>query len=235
MWTCGCVVYESRHRSELPATVLTNRRGISLKGHTGSPYSGPPAQGQDADRPGQRTAVQRRDLGHRPTAHASGLKSSPGHKRDTGREHFSATYSKDGIFSSKRLSYLTHAGQDTWPLCPWRNLSVFLMPCVGGVLYGLQSARAEAGRLPYRRKRMIYFVGSVGGGAVARVPSLVASCAPLLTPLCASCSSFLSSFRTPASPVLTPLRARLHGIRWRCCGRRGRWSGLGFSLRDREH
>ena len=57
--------------------------------------------------------------------------------------------------------------------------------------------------MPYRRKRMIYFVGSVvvgcGGGAVARVPSLVASCAPLLTPLCASCSSFLSSFRTVAS------------------------------------
>ena len=37
-----------------------------------------------------------------------------------------------------------------------------------------------------------------GGGAVARVPSLVASCAPLLTPFCASRASFLTPFGAPA-------------------------------------
>ena len=35
----------------------------------------------------------------------------------------------------------------------------------------------------------------LGGGAVARVPSLVASCAPLLTPFCATRASFLTPFR----------------------------------------
>ena len=52
-------------------------------------------------------------------------------------------------------------------------------------------------------------------GAVACVSSLVASCAPLLTPLGASRASFLTAFRSPASPFLSPLCARLHGI----CGR----------------
>jgi hypothetical protein len=44
------------------------------------------------------------------------------------------------------------------------------------------------------------------GRAVARVPSLVAPGAPLLTPLCASRSSFLSPFGASASPFLSPLR-----------------------------
>jgi hypothetical protein len=47
----------------------------------------------------------------------------------------------------------------------------------------------------------------LGGRAVARVPSLVAPCAPLLTPLCASRSSFLTSFGTAGASFLTPFRA----------------------------
>jgi len=78
--------------------------------------------------------------------------------------------------------------------------------------------------------RLLFLLGrGAGGGAVARVPSFVASGAPLLTPLCASRASFLSPFRSRASPILTPLSARLP----RVCGRRrwrGRRSGLGFRL-----
>ena len=69
----------------------------------------------------------------------------------------------------------------------------------------------------------------LGRGAVARVPSLVASCAPLLTPLCAPGATFLTSFRSPASPFLTSLRARLRCICGRRRGRGGRRGGLGFS------
>ena len=71
------------------------------------------------------------------------------------------------------------------------------------------TTRAKSGR---RFARALLFL--LGGGAVARVPSLVASCAPLLTPLCASRASFLTSFRSPASPFLTPLRARLRAYPW---------------------
>jgi len=74
-----------------------------------------------------------------------------------------------------------------------------------------------------------------GGGAVAGVSSLVASCAPLLTPLCASRASFLTPFRSPGSPFLSALRARLRRICGRRRGRCGRSSGLGFSLRHRQN
>jgi hypothetical protein len=79
--------------------------------------------------------------------------------------------------------------------------------------------------------RLLFLLGrgAGGGGAIARVPSLVASGAPLLTPLCASRAPFLSSFRSPGSPFLTPLRARLRAIRWRRRGRGWR-GGLGFRL-----
>ena len=77
------------------------------------------------------------------------------------------------------------------------------------------TTHAKSGR---RFARALLFL--LGGGAVARVPSLVASCAPLLSSLCAPRASFLSSFRSPASPFLTPLRAGLRGIRGRC-----RWRG----------
>ena len=82
-------------------------------------------------------------------------------------------------------------------------------------------------------ERLLFLLG--GGGAVARVPSLVASCAPLLTPLCASRASFLTPFCTPRSPFLTPLGTRLRRI----CGRRrrrgGRRGGLGFRLGHRQN
>jgi len=40
-------------------------------------------------------------------------------------------------------------------------------------------------------------------GPVARIPSLVAACAPLLTPLCASGAAFLPPLGSPAAPFLT--------------------------------
>ena len=99
-------------------------------------------------------------------------------------------------------------------------------------------ACAEAARLPWlaRMNGLLFLLGGGcgGRGAVARVPSLVSSCAPLLTPLCASRASFLTPFCTPRSPFLTPLGTRLRRI----CGRRrrrgGRRGGLGFSLGHRQ-
>jgi hypothetical protein len=77
-------------------------------------------------------------------------------------------------------------------------------------------------------ERLLFLLG--GGHAVARVPSLVASCAPLLTPLCASRASFLTAFSAARSPFLTPLGTRLRRICGRRRGRGGRRGGLGFSL-----
>jgi hypothetical protein len=82
-------------------------------------------------------------------------------------------------------------------------------------------------------ERLFFLLGGGGGGSGA-VPSLVASCAPLLTPFCASRASFLTPFCTPRSPFLTPLGTRLRRI----CGRRRRRGGcrggLGFSLGHRQ-
>ena len=72
------------------------------------------------------------------------------------------------------------------------------------------------------------------GSAVARVPSLVASCAPFLTPLCASRSSFLTPFGAPASTFLSPLCTRLRRIGGRRRGGGGRGGGLGFNFRHRQ-
>ena len=83
------------------------------------------------------------------------------------------------------------------------------------------------------RNERLFFL--LGGGAVARVPSLVASCAPLLTPLCASRASFLTPFGSPASPFLTALCPRLRRVCGRRRGRGGRGGGLGFRLRHRQN
>jgi hypothetical protein len=86
-----------------------------------------------------------------------------------------------------------------------------------------------------RADRLLFLLGRGAGGAVACVPSLIASGAPLLTPLCASRASFLSPFRSPASPFLSPLGARLCRVCRRSRRRSGgRGGGLGFSLRHRQ-
>src|SRR6478735_3322339 len=102
-------------------------------------------------------------------------------------------------------------------------------------------ARAEAARLPWlaRMNGLLFLLGGGcgGRGAVARVPSLVAPCAPVLTPLCACGAAFLAPFCSPASPLLTALCPRHR----RDCGRRrgrgrrgGRRGGLSFRLRPRQ-
>ena len=105
---------------------------------------------------------------------------------------------------------------------------VFCSPAIPGAV---RPSSGCAGRLPLLARTSDYFFCSVVVVVVpVRVPSLVASCAPLLTPLCASRASFLTPFCSPASPFLTPLGTRLRRI----CGRRrrrgGRRGGLGFSL-----
>ena len=64
------------------------------------------------------------------------------------------------------------------------------------------------------------------GGAVARVTSLFAPCAPLLASLCAPRAPFLTSFCAPRASFLAPLRTRLRRL---CRGRGGRGGGLGSS------
>ena len=82
---------------------------------------------------------------------------------------------------------------------------------------------------PIGRMGLLLLLGG-GRGAVPRIPTLVASCAPLLTPFCAPGAPFLAPFSSPASPFLTALCPGL----WRICGRRrgrggsGRGGGLGF-------
>jgi len=64
-------------------------------------------------------------------------------------------------------------------------------------------------------------------GAVARVTSLIAPCAPLLASLCAARAPLLTSFCAPCASFLTPLRTRfrrLSGLRG------GRGAGLGSSI-----
>ena len=116
----------------------------------------------------------------------------------------------------------------------WRCPARRLCPALAARVRPSGPALRRAGCHCWRRMNGLLFC-SVGGGAVARVPSLVASCAPLLTPLCASRASFLSSFRSPASPFLTPLCARLRRICGRRRGRGGRRGGLGFRLRHRQN
>jgi hypothetical protein len=53
--------------------------------------------------------------------------------------------------------------------------------------------------------RLLFLLGGRSAGAVARVSSFLASCAPLLTPLCASGAAFLAPFSSSASPFLTAL------------------------------
>jgi hypothetical protein len=91
----------------------------------------------------------------------------------------------------------------------------------------LRRPECGVGRWAEGRGLLLWLSG--GCGAVSRIPTLVASCAPLLTPFCPSGASFLAPFSSPASPLLTALCPRL----WRVCGRcRGRGgsgrSGLGF-------
>ena len=97
----------------------------------------------------------------------------------------------------------------------------------------LRRPECGVGRWAEGRGLLLWLSG--GCGAVSRIPTLVASCAPLLSSLCAPRASFLSSFRSPASPFLTPLRAGLRGIRGRCRWRGGCGGGLGFSLLSRQN
>ena len=115
------------------------------------------------------------------------------------------------------------------PTVPWYDGPALAARCTAFLRPALRRADCRVGP----KERLLFLLG--GGGAVARVPSLLASCAPLLTPLCASRSSFLTPFSAPRSPFLTPLGTRLRGIRGRRRGRGGRRGGLGFSLRHRQN
>jgi hypothetical protein len=93
----------------------------------------------------------------------------------------------------------------------------------------LRPALRRAGRHCWPEMNRLLFLLGGGGSRCGAVPSLVASCAPLLTPFCASRASFLTPFCTPRSPFLTPLGTRLRRICGRRRGRGGRRGGLGFS------
>jgi hypothetical protein len=101
-----------------------------------------------------------------------------------------------------------------------------------GALDFIHHLHRQQRRAAAKRNGLLCWLGS--GGAVARVPSLITSCAPFLTPLCASRSSFLTPFGAPASTFLSPLRTRLRRIGGRRRGGGGRGGGLGFNFRHRQ-
>ncbi|MGY3584122.1 hypothetical protein ACVIF9_002799 [Bradyrhizobium sp. USDA 4350] len=79
-----------------------------------------------------------------------------------------------------------------------------------------------------KRNGLLCWLG--GRGAVARVPSLLASRAPLLTPLCASRAAFLRPLRRSCRRSVPDFAVSVAATRGG-----GSSGGLGFSRRDRQH
>ena len=102
-------------------------------------------------------------------------------------------------------------------------------PRAPGALHGLPTAHAAGPIAIVGANKLLLFLLS-GGGAVARVSSLVTSCAPLLPSFCASGAALLAAFCSPSSPFLTALCPRLYRVCGRRRGRSGRSGSLGFCL-----
>jgi hypothetical protein len=126
-------------------------------------------------------------------------------------------------------SFRRHARGPAKPLACAGAAGPVSEPRAPGALHGLPTAHAAGPLAVVGANKLLLFLLSGGGGAVARVSSLVTSCAPLLPSFCASGAAFLAAFCSPGSPFLTALCPRLDRIGGRRRGRGGRsGGGLGF-------